>query len=448
MRKRKAQRKYYWYQDSQWYQFFQNLLLTIGRRRYRLILSEQVELGATSYLQKTVEVNPIFMICPRKKQQRKQIRNCPSNRDKFEQLMTTALIYHEASHIRFSGDKPKEKLLGWLWNVLEDRRIERLLTQAYPQFKPSLEFLNDTAWFYTEETEDILSGCLLWGWENNLPVKQRKFKPTSKDFKLWEQQIKPLVEQAWLVSHSDEVTKIATQILHLLGINNFDQELNQLPFWFWQAPNGDKTNDEIINDQELQDLDIFIPDFLGSTNSNWLNSPHNINSHLQQFPYFEDDYDDWDNNLQSHPIDPNPILARVEGYARDLATALKPLIPKTIKRPHRARGELNLERALDGHQRPFDYKQAPAPARSVAILTLIDQSTSMRGLRIKEAIAATMLLDRASEIAGITYGVYGFEQVCKPFIHRSLSKGNHCQSREKIAGINVFGGTYLDSLLG
>ena len=470
MRKRKAKRKYYWYKDYKWSEFFQNLLLSVARKRYRLIISDIVELGATSCQKKTVEVNPIFMICPRKKAQRKQIRNCPSNRDKFEQLMTTALIYHEAAHIRFSGNKPQEKLLGWLWNALEDRRIERLLTQAYPHFQSSLEFLNDTVWYYTEKTEDILSGCLLWGWEHHLPTNQRKFQPTSEQFELWEQKIKPLVEQAWVASHSDEVTIIATKILHLLGINNFEQELNQLPFWFWQAPEGDQTDDESITEQELQDLDIYLSDFLGTINTNLLinnddssstenniKSENNTTSNSQELSKFNedddfiddlidliDDEDNWnDNYLQSQLQEPHCILARVEGYARDLATALKPLVPKTIKRPHRARGELNLERALDGHQRPFDYKQAPAPARSVAILTLIDQSGSMDGQRINEARAATMLLDRASEIAGITYGVYGFEKVTQPIIHRSLNKENHSLSREKIAGIRVGGSTYL-----
>lgn len=67
MRKRKGQRKYYWYKENKWEQIFQNLLLSVTKKRYRLILDDDGDLGATNCYKKTVEVNPIFMICPRKK---------------------------------------------------------------------------------------------------------------------------------------------------------------------------------------------------------------------------------------------------------------------------------------------------------------------------------------------------------------------------------------------
>ena len=442
MRKTKRKRKYYWYKEDKQVKDYQDLLLSVSRKRYQLILSETAELGATSCVDKTVEINPIFMICPRKKAQRQQIRHCPSNRDKFEQLMTTGLIYHEAAHIRFSKNKPPEKLLGWLWNTLEDRRIERLLTTSYPHFQDALEFLNDTVWYYTQETEDILGGCLLWGWECHLPTHQRKFKPHPQQLQLWEKQIKPLVEKSWMADDSDNVTTIAIEILRLLGIDDFEQPLNQLPLQFWQAPEGDKSNDEVIDDDELKDLSLSLINFLKRLDNNSSNLlGNNVDSDDNN-----DDKNNPDDDLQSFDTNSDLILARVEGYARDLATVLKPLIPKTIKRPHQSRGVLNLERALDGHQRMFDYKQAPASARSVAILTLIDQSSSMEGKRIQEAIAATMLLDRASEIAGVTFGVYGFENIKKPIIHRQLDKGNHHLYRDKIAGINVNGYTYLSAV--
>ena len=55
--------------------------------------------------------------------------------------------------------------------------------------------------------------------------------------------------------------------------------------------------------------------------------------------------------------DPTPLLAQVEGYARDLALALRPPTPNQRPRPHRSRGELVLERALEGHERPFAYRE-------------------------------------------------------------------------------------------
>lgn len=402
--------------------------------------------------------------------------------------MTTALIYHEAAHILFSGEKPIPRLLGWLWNALEDRRIERLLVKAYPQFKSSLEFINDTVWYYSETTQDILAGCLFWGWENHLSANQRKFNPAFGLVELWEEQIKPLVEQAWEAANSDEVTEIAIKILQILG-NDFEQDISHLPMVFWHPPMGDKIKVQSLSDQELADLDssslhdlshLFERNDDSSEDeideATQKNNEDNFEDEIDQDCWQaedkdedleedleEDDFDDEDKALDdliglhlffprviqspSQTQSPSVILSRVEGYARDLAIALKPQIPNVLKRPHRSRGMFNLERGLDGHERPFDYKQASAPASSVAILTLIDQSGSMDGKRIQEAIAATMLLDRASELAGIAFGVYGFKDLDEPIIHRRLSTGNHPQSEEKIATIEVGGGTYLAPVL-
>lgn len=63
---------------------------------------------------------------------------------------------------------------------------------------------------------------------------------------------------------------------------------------------------------------------------------------------------------------------------------------------------------------------------------------------MEEAIAATMLLDRAAEIAGIAFGVWGFEYRPDPVIHRPLAEGHNSQGQRRIAGMKAWGdGTVL-----
>lgn len=66
-------------------------------------------------------------------------------------MCTRGFVYHEGAHIIFSGDikttvkaavkvSPKFKLL---WNVLEDLRIERAISDMYPGAREALVFMND-----------------------------------------------------------------------------------------------------------------------------------------------------------------------------------------------------------------------------------------------------------------------------------------------------------------
>lgn len=79
---KKTSSRRWWWKQRKWLEWLQNLLLTLSRRRYTLIISENAQLGSTSFTNKTVEVNPVEVIFPRDRWERKQVRHAPSTRPK------------------------------------------------------------------------------------------------------------------------------------------------------------------------------------------------------------------------------------------------------------------------------------------------------------------------------------------------------------------------------
>jgi hypothetical protein len=111
-----------WHRTRIWHRFLQDLLLVRGRRRYTLSLSPHHPLGATDPHHRRVLINPFELADPGEPT-RWSIRWVPSlYPDTWQQALATALVEHEAGHIRHSGDKPAAPLLGWVWNALEDER--------------------------------------------------------------------------------------------------------------------------------------------------------------------------------------------------------------------------------------------------------------------------------------------------------------------------------------
>lgn len=427
-----------WWLEPQWQNFLQEMLLFLGRQRYNLVLSKDAPWGHTSFSNKTVEVNPVALKFPQKPSQRDCIRNAPQSLQEWQQAITLGLIQHEAAHIRFSGwsSRPQEPTLGWLWNTLEDERIERLMIDYYPQIQEFRELLCDAAWFYTEPSSNLLIGCLLWRWEWHRLPEERKFNPGNyPELQLWQKEIRPLVEKAWIAKNSDEVVVIAKEILHRLEIPEQQPLSSDIPFAFWDGSNGEKDQDGLLpkspaTNSSLPSSIVKLPGSLSQSSSNIQKKKIHQNKKPVSPP-------------KPREVSPHTILTRIEGYARDLALALKPPIAKQFRRPHSSRGELNLQRALEGHQKPFNLKQAPAPSRSVAMLVLIDQSGSMKGKPLNEAIAASLLLDRAASIAEITLGVWGFYNAVEPTIYRPLAVGHNELGQRLIAGIQAKGDTFL-----
>lgn len=414
-----------WWQRRAWRDYLQTHLLRRCRRRFTLHLSPHGPLGTTDQARRQVYVNPLGLPFPEDPAQRALVRHAPVDEEHWQQQLAIDLVEHEAGHVRFSGNKP-EGTLGWLWNSLEDARQERLMVAAVPENRERFERLGDTAWLASTPTGDLLAWCLLWRWEcSRSDPEHSRMDFDLGDWQLWELAIRPLVERAWVAPSSDDLIPIAEEILDLLG-RDADAEPPQLG---WCSAHGQRHDG---------------PDPVPSEND----TPAGADLPLLPGPGAGIGAD-----LAPGEADPAAILEEIEGAARELARTLRPPAANARAVPHPSRGDLLIERAMVRSRRPFEHHQMPAPARSLAIQLLIDESGSMSssaivGTRAWGAVRAAMLLDRACELARVPLQLWGFEADDEPHVVRTWSDAMDDNAvRRRIAGITGRGGTLLAPVL-
>jgi len=437
-----------WWFTPPWVRYLQDLLWFRSRRRYTLSVSTRHPLGATDPQTRLVAVNPQALAYPHTKRLRAGIRHAPGGRELFEQALTVGLVEHEAGHIRFSGTKPHPTRLGWLWNSLEDERMERLLSAQYPELLPVFEFVGDVVWRLTSRpTGDLLAGCLLWRWEHDHVAVDRRFHPASQADQIrWSTQIQPLVEQAWMARDSDQVTVFARTILQVLGLDEEGEPPPDSPADLCGCGGGDTHRPA-----DAHAPDAAPPAPTGSA----------LPGHTGRPPHGSRDNSSGagaglgqghrrDNPTQA---DPDALLAAVEGPARDLARWLRPPVAHGMRRPHPNRGEFNLDHLLAGHdERPFDAPIIPATETTRAWMLVVDMSGSTGDRVDPHSIIAgcariAMWLDRVAELAHLTFGVAGFDGDVTPIVLRPLTAAPAPETarlaRRRIAGMDGDGGTQL-----
>lgn len=144
------------------------------------------------------------------------VRGDPRTPDARRATLLMALAAHEAGHVRHSGPKPQEAQLGWLWNALEDERMERLMAREFPELTSCFTLLGDLVAEEQRPSWDgsALEGCLFWRFTHD--QRARQWQPRRQDAELW-LDVRPLVEAAWSAPDSERVRWIAQVILDLLG---------------------------------------------------------------------------------------------------------------------------------------------------------------------------------------------------------------------------------------
>jgi hypothetical protein len=413
-----------WHRTRAWRTYLRDLLLYRGRMRYTLSVSNDNPLGGTDPETRMVYINPFATPFSTR------VRHAPPTQDEWEKSMAVALVEHEAGHIRHSGQKPRQRLLGWLWNALEDERLERLQEVANPELVTLFEFLGDAVWNTQQPTTDLLAGCLLWRWEHDKPADERKFHPT--ELAVWEQ-VRAMVEAAWQAPTSDDVTSIAADILQVLGRSDDEPVPDHFPTQICRCGGGHAGSAAAPDTNAVPDAGADVGSAAGDTPEipDTTRIPGGVGTTIST-------------TAQGALQDPQPILSQVEGYARALALSLRPPCPHTRPQPHPSRGEFVFERATLGQSlRPFDRQQAPGPSREIAVLMVVDETASMGTYqgdtsRMEQAIIATMLLNRAAELAQITFGVWGFTTGA-PVIHRPLARGHRTDWQINIASMSAYG---------
>jgi hypothetical protein len=140
---------------------------------------------------------------------------------------------HEAGHVLFTGGyRVAGELHAWLVNALEDGRMEALTGAFYPpagaDFLALARLLAERMPLpdpHTRSREDVLlNACLFERWDCKRPSSARsrfRFR-TADDERLWERDIKPLVEEAWRALDIERVCELALEILRRIGIPEHD----------------------------------------------------------------------------------------------------------------------------------------------------------------------------------------------------------------------------------
>lgn len=393
------------------------------------------------------------------------------------------LTAHEAGHVLFSGEKPEEAALGWLWNALEDERMERLVAARYQKhgrLEAIFETMGDVMLMETGEErsgrleakreaerrqnagEDarpmtVLNSCLLWRWLEGhapsgagyhpyLPLPEERFADA-----------RPLIEEAWSAKTSERVTECARKILNAFGIpegadvpddalEDFDLSGGAIP---GGGPAEGTAGDGEPGNREPKGGDPAKGDpengAEGDAEPSGSNNPHpDEPKSAPEVPGI-----DPESELAERAAD---LLDGQQADARKLAEALRPEAKRrTARTPSRSRGRFEYRRYARGAERVFS--QRPERAQPPAFITvLLDMSGSMAGpSRPDEDAGATLfeqaqrcvaLLSGAAELAGTHLRVIPFTtEAARPISSRD--PGSHEMLRMAVASAAPQGRTKL-----
>jgi len=136
---------------------------------------------------------------------------------------------HEAGHVLFTDDYAVTgELHAWLTNALEDQRMERLTGRHYAPARADFEALGTLLWQKkplaplpgTSRADRLLNYCLFWRWDCLRPsgVPSCWRWASDEERSVWEEQIRPRVEESWQAPTAVRVAEIALELLTLIGL--------------------------------------------------------------------------------------------------------------------------------------------------------------------------------------------------------------------------------------
>jgi hypothetical protein len=128
--------------------------------------------------------------------------------------ISRAVGRHEAGHVLFTERySVAGELHAWLCNAIEDERMERLTGAHYPPARADFLTLARllAARMPLPETpasreDTFINACLFWRWDTKRPSKapSRLRFACEDDQRFWEEDIRPLVEEAWVAPMVDD----------------------------------------------------------------------------------------------------------------------------------------------------------------------------------------------------------------------------------------------------
>jgi len=332
-----------------------------------------------------------------------------------------AVLAHEVGHARYSDKYPEEALLGSVVNALDDERIERAMAATNGVLVLLFDEMGTAVWKKSGVTDDsdlgVLSACLLWRWEYDHPELDSLIHMSGHWRQVWEDEVRPRVEQAWEAGTTAEVETLAREILDVLSL---DPDA-VVPSWVLPAKDSDGSEEAGV-----------VPDDLGPTSS------------LDEDPDYEPP-----GQPGNPPLPLGSYLdleAEVRACANRLAAQLKvdPQPDRWETVEYGGRYSFRQEcRTPDTPNRTLI--QSPDP--QVAIGLLVDRSTSMNDHGLMDGVrrAVMMLLLTCEQLKHVALEITVFERDERvlPF------DGAPEDAKPMIGGLSTAGSTaMLQPLLG
>jgi hypothetical protein len=356
---------------------------------YRIEFADEPGLtGITDFEQRLVRVNPELV---------------PGLRPRQAYDITKAVLCHEAGHRRFTTPTRLSPVVHMVSNILEDQRIESLimeefagtraliweLTKALYDRSPDLEAIDDPG--------QVVAAALQYRWGYRLGMPLKGMLSTGNQAK-WDE-VRPLVEKAWVADSSLKVDRIARRIVQILGLKE-----HEVPAWVVQMLDrckGARRRSDPAEGKAPSAPKPFGPGDAPSPRSEAFDGELLPDGHKEGFG--------------GSPIEPKPYLdleTRAAPLAKELIEELELDPVNEEPEPAERGGRLSVRQYLRERDRPFlaaDDDSLKPPA--LAISVVVDHSTSMntsRGAgrtRIESVAEGAMVLHLACTALGIEHVV-------------------------------------------
>jgi len=165
--------------------------------------------------------------------------------------LTKALLVHEAGHRRFTTPGQMSGVVHLVSNLLEDERVERLMSDAFAGLRHLVMLLAQAMYLDAEPLDpatdspgQVLAAILQARWAERVG-KPLKGSLSSKNRELWER-IMPVAREAWTAPDTAAVDLTAKRIVDILGLKDKD-----VPQWLLDLQDrlggleGERGNDDV-----------------------------------------------------------------------------------------------------------------------------------------------------------------------------------------------------------
>lgn len=417
-----------WHLNPDWQYYVKQVFLMVGRvKSYHLEFRKGSLIAGVIPTERRLLINPDLLPVP-------NTSNVPlryQGTRPWVQVLR-GITAHEGGHVAFSAPKPAGDI-GWLWNALEDERMEREVTRRFPELERDFAFLGDLTLERASHTRrgpwDLKNACLMWRFAHDRPDQTFEVD----DPALW-LNVQPLVEQAWDAAPY-EVELLAQAIWDMLP----RQARDTAPALDVQA-DGAGAGEGEAGGAGSASADESEPGSGEQDSSGAGNREAEGECPVDEgLPVPPGDEEQAGRRLREH-VSPVPDFDQV--LVREIAELLAPKERPGRRERSRSTGRYDYQRHQRGHERFFRKRGKPQRPVPFFLRLIIDLSASMSGVKIEGAKRLADLLVQAGELSGSMTEIWGFHTEAV-----LISAQGDREARQKIAHAGLGYSTRLGAAL-